>query len=190
MMRKPLRRSSSPPRSMPAGSISPHSEDEGMTDTQNELEGRVAVVTGAGRNIGRAIALELAAGGAGLAVIGDVAKPAEVEAMVAAAVKTFGRIDYLVNNAGLRAEKPLDQLSFEDWRSIIGVNLDGAFHCVKACLPQLKASGAGAIINIGGISAHTGSKNRVHVVASKAGLVGFTRALAHDLAEFNVTANL
>jgi 3-oxoacyl-[acyl-carrier protein] reductase len=201
---------------MPAGSILPHSEDEGMTDSQNELEGRVAVVTGAGRNIGRAIAIELAAGGAavvvnvrsnkdqaaavvkeieaaggtGLAVIGDVAKPAEVEAMVAAAVKTFGRIDYLINNAGLRAEKPLDLLSFDDWRAIMGVNLDGAFHCVKACLPQLKASGAGSIINIGGISAHTGAKNRVHVVASKAGLVGFTRALAHDLAEFNVTANL
>jgi 3-oxoacyl-[acyl-carrier protein] reductase len=187
-----------------------------MADNANELEGRVAVVTAAGRNIGRAIALELAAGGAavvvnvrsnreqadsvvkeieqaggaGLPVLGDVSKPAEVEAMIAAAVKTFGRIDYLINNAGLRGEKPLDQLSFEEWRAVFSVNLDGAFHCVKACLPHIKASGAGAIINVGGISAHSGSKNRVHVVASKAGLVGFTRGLAHDLAEFNVTANL
>ena len=72
----------------------------------------------------------------------------------------------------------------------MGVTLDGAFHCAKACLPHLKQSGAGAIINVGGLSAHTGSKHRAHVIAAKAGLVGFTRALAHDLAKDNVTVNL
>ena len=71
----------------------------------------------------------------------------------------------------------------------MAVVLDGAFHCVKACLVELRKSDAGAIVNIGGLSAHAGSKHRAHVVAAKAGLVGFTRALAHDLAADNVTAN-
>ncbi len=180
-----------------------------------ELAGRVAIVTGAGRNIGRAIALALAdagssvvvnarsnkseadavvheiesAGGKALACLGDVADPAAVDAMAAATVSRFGRIDILVNNAALRGEKSLDEMSYADWRRILDVTLDGAFHCVKACLPQLKASGAGAIVNIGGLSAHTGSKHRAHVVTAKAGLVGLTRALAHDLAEHKVTVN-
>ncbi|PWB65394.1 MAG: short-chain dehydrogenase [Bradyrhizobiaceae bacterium] len=180
-----------------------------------ELAGRVAVVTGAGRNIGRAIALALAAGGAAvvvnarsnrgeaeavvreiaaaggqaLAALGDVADAAAVAAMAGAALRRFGRIDILVNNAALRRERPLDQLGFAEWREVLGVTLDGAFHCVQACLPHLAASGAGAIVNIGGLSAHTGAKNRAHVVTAKAGLVGFTRALAHDLAPHGVTVN-
>jgi len=181
----------------------------------SQLSGRVAVVTGAGRNIGRAIALELAAAGAAvvvnarsnrdevqavvreieregaraLACLADVADAEAVEAMMAAAVERFGRIDILVNNAALRREQPLEQMSFGDWREILGVILDGAFHCVKAALPQLRASGAGAIVNIGGLSAHTGAKHRAHVVTAKAGLAGFTRALAHDLAADRVTVN-
>jgi len=183
--------------------------------TDKELKGRVAIVTGAGRNIGRAIALALAdagasvvvnarsnkgeadavvreiesSGGRALACLGDVADAAAVDAMAAAATRHFGRIDILINNAALRGEKPLDDMSYADWRRILDVTLDGAFHCVKACLPQLKASGTGAIINIGGLSAHTGSKHRAHVVTAKAGLVGLTRALAHDLAEHKVTVN-
>ncbi len=180
-----------------------------------ELQGRVAIVTGAGRNIGRAIARELAkagaavvvnarankaeadavareiesSGGQALAYLADVADANAVQQMAAAAVARFGRIDILVNNAALRGEKPLDDMTYAEWRRILDVTLDGAFHCVKACLPQLKASGAGAIINIGGLSAHTGSKHRAHVVTAKAGLVGLTRALAHDLAEHKVTVN-
>jgi 3-oxoacyl-[acyl-carrier protein] reductase len=183
---------------------------------QNELAGRVAIVTGAGRNIGRAIALQLAAGGAAVVVnarsnaqeanavvgeieraggraashLGDVADPAAVERMAKLAVDRFGRIDFLVNNAAVRREKPLEDMSFAEWREVLGIILDGAFHCVKACLPQLKRSGAGAVVNIGGLSAHTGSKHRSHVVTAKAGLQGFTRALAHDLADDKVTANL
>jgi 3-oxoacyl-[acyl-carrier protein] reductase len=179
------------------------------------LDRRVAIVTGAGRNIGRAIALALAGdgaaivvnarsnraeadavvkeieagGGQALAALADVADAAAVEQMVAAAVKRFGRIDYLINNAALRGEKQLDQMTLADWRKVMSVILEGAFNCAKACLPQLRQSGAGAVVNIGGLSAHTGAKHRVHVITAKAGLVGFTRGLAHDLAGDNVTVN-
>ena len=179
-----------------------------------ELTGKVAIVTGAGRNIGRAIALALAEGGASLvvnarsnwaeadkvvgeiqaaggkaiAVIGDIAEPATAQALAAAALKHFGRIDILVNNAALRGERPLDQMSYADWRAVMDVTLDGAFHCAQACLPALKKNG-GTIVNIGGMSAHVGARHRAHVMTAKAGLVGFTRALAHDLAADNITAN-
>ena len=181
----------------------------------NELEGKVAIVTGAGRNIGRAIALALADGGASILVnarsnraeadavareieaaghkavvhIGDVADAGQVQAMVDMAVGHFGRLDILVNNAALRREKPFAEISYADWREVMNVTLDGAFHCVKACLPHLKQSGAGTIVNIGGLSAHTGARDRAHVVTAKAGIVGFTRALAHDLASDGITVN-
>lgn len=181
-----------------------------------ELAGRVAIVTGAGRNIGHAMALTLAAagatvvvnvrsnkseadsvvrqieshGGKAVAMVADVADADAVENMVAETARQFGRIDYLINNASLRGERHLEDMTFDEWRKVLSVTLDGAFHCVKACLPHLKASGAGAIINIGGLSAHTGSKHRVHVTTAKLGLVGFTRGLAHDLAEHGVTVNL
>jgi 3-oxoacyl-[acyl-carrier protein] reductase len=180
-----------------------------------ELSGKVAIVTGAGRNIGRAIALALAQGGASVVVnarsnraeaeavareveafggkalvqIGDVADATAVQAMADAALKQFGRIDILVNNAALRREKPFAEMSYAEWREIMDVTLDGVFHCVKACLPALRKSGVGTVINIGGLSAHTGAKNRAHVVTAKAGLIGFTRALAHDLADDGITVN-
>ena len=184
--------------------------------TTRELDGRVAIVTGAGRNIGRMIALHLAQAGASVVVnarankaeadsvakevearggkalvaLGDVADAPAMERMAEAAIAQFGRIDYLINNAALRGETPLAQLSFEEWRKVLAVSLDGAFHCVKACMPHLKAGGVGAVINIGGLSGHTGGKHRIHVVTAKAGLVGFTRALAQDLADDKVTVNL
>jgi 3-oxoacyl-[acyl-carrier protein] reductase len=180
-----------------------------------ELTGKVAVVTGAGRNIGRAIALNLAEGGASVVVnarsnraeaeavareieslggkalvrIGDVADSGSVQAMADAAVKQFGRIDCLVNNAALRREKAFAEMDYREWREILDVTLDGTFHCVKACLPALRKSGAGTIVNIGGLSAHTGAKNRAHVVTAKAGIIGLTRALAHDLADDGITVN-
>ena len=180
-----------------------------------ELAGKVAIVTGAGRNIGRAIARHLAAagaavvvnvrtnkaeadavvkeieagGGKAIAVVADVADPAAVEAIAQAALKAFGRIDILVNNASLRRDKPIDQMSYTDWREVMGATLDSAFHGVHACLPALKKAGGGTIINVGGLSAHIGSKNRTHVMTAKAALVGFSRALAHDLAADKITAN-
>src|SRR5438552_7157945 len=181
----------------------------------NELDGKVAIVTGAGSKIGRAIALTLAEGGASILVnarssraeaetvvreieaaggsalvhIGDVADPKAVQAMADAALKQFGRIDILVNNAALRREKSFAEMDYAQWREILDVTLDGAFHCTKACLAALRQSQAGTIVNIGGLSAHTGAKNRAHVVTAKAGIVGFTRALASEFAADGITVN-
>jgi 3-oxoacyl-[acyl-carrier protein] reductase len=173
-----------------------------------ELKGRVALVTGAGRNIGRAIALALASAGAsvvanarssqaeidavaaetgGLAVLADVTDEQAVARMVARALERFGRIDILVNNAAIRAVEPIEGISLARWREVTGVILDGAWNCSHACAEALEAA-SGTIVNIGGMSAHTGALGRPHVVAAKAGLVGLTRALAHDLAP-RVTVN-
>ena len=183
--------------------------------TTKELAGKAAIITGAGRNIGRAIALTLAEAGASILInarsnrtdaeavareiesiggralvhIGDVADPKAVQVMADAASLAYGRIDILVNNAALRREKPFAEMDYAEWREILDVTLDGAFHCIKACLPALRKSGAGTIVNIGGLSAHTGARNRAHVVTAKAGIVGFTRALAHDLADDGITVN-
>jgi 3-oxoacyl-[acyl-carrier protein] reductase len=123
-----------------------------------------------------------AAGGKAMAAVADVVDAPTIEKILAAAVERFGPIDILINNAALRAEKSLEQMSFEEWRRITGVILDGAFICVKACLPHLKKNSSGAIVNVGGMSSHTGAAHRPHVVTAKAGLAGFTRALAHELA--------
>ena len=179
-----------------------------------KLQGQVAIVTGGGRNIGEQIAKLFAAEGARIAIVdmdkgrgervageitkagGDaaafvanVASSREVADAVKAVVGRFGRIDILVNNASLRREKPIDQMSYADWREVMGATLDSAFHGVHACLPAMKKAGGGTIINIGGMSAHIGSKGRAHVMTAKAALVGFSRALAHDLAADRITAN-
>jgi 3-oxoacyl-[acyl-carrier protein] reductase len=175
----------------------------------------VALVTGAGRNIGRAIALALAAGGASvgvnaksssneiesvcsaieasggaaLPVLADVADEAAVGRMVEAVLKRFGRIDILVNCAASRQVEPIESIDARRWREVTGVILDGAWFCARACLDALKKSDAGSIVNIGGLSAHTGATGRPHVIAAKEGLVGLTRALAHDLASHAITVN-
>jgi 3-oxoacyl-[acyl-carrier protein] reductase len=180
-----------------------------------ELQDRVAFITGGGRSIGRAMALELAAAGCnvvvnvrsnraeaeevvgeiekrgarGLVAVADVTDASAVNAMAQAALKQFGRIDYLVNNAALRQEKAIEHMTFEDWRLITGIILDGAFHCVKACLGAIKKSDAGSILNIGGLTGAMGAPDRAHVVAAKAGLAGFTRALAMELAPHRITVN-
>jgi len=181
----------------------------------NNLSGRVALVTGSGRNIGRAIALKLAGAGAAVMVsarasaaeaeavaaeirngggraavkLADVADPASAAALIAATVEAFGRLDILVNNAAVRREVDFASLDYREWRDIIGTILDGAYLCSHAALPHLIASGGGAIVNVGGVSAFTGSSGRAHVVAAKAGLSGLTRALAHDLAPHGITVN-
>lgn len=183
--------------------------------SEKELQGKVAIVSGAGRNIGRAIAIQLgqagasvvvnarsnkseadevvraieAEGGKAISALGDVSDPATFTALAAAALKQFGRIDILVNNAALRREKPIDQMTFADWREVMNATLDSAFHGVAACIPAMKKAGGGSIINMGGMSAHAGSKGRAHVMTAKSGLVGFTRGLAHDLAADRITAN-
>jgi len=185
-----------------------------MSD-RDDLSGRVAIVTGSGRNIGRAIALALAnagaavvvnarssmaeaeavadeirrAGGRAAVTLADVSDPKAVDALIDAAVGAFGRLDVLVNNAAVRKETDFANLHYAEWRQIISTILDSAYLCSHAALPHLTASGVGAIVNIGGLSSFTGAAGRAHVIAAKAGLVGLTRALAHDLARYGITVN-
>jgi 3-oxoacyl-[acyl-carrier protein] reductase len=179
------------------------------------LRDKVALVTGAGRNIGRAIALSLAdagaavvvnvrasrdegqavadeivaRGGQALLVVADITRRAEVDAMIDAVAQHFGRLDTLVNNAAIRQEAAFADMPFAQWRATLDVCVDGAFHCTQAALPLLKKSAAGTILQIGGLTAYTGAARRAHVVTAKAALGGFTRALAHELAEHGITVN-
>lgn len=180
-----------------------------------ELAGKVVLITGAARNIGRAIACKLAAGGASVmvnalrarddldetmrqvevaggvaaSIIADVTDPDAVAAMVSATVDRFGHIDALVNNAAVRTEQAFAEMSFADWRRILSVILDGAFLCSQACVPHLARAGGGSIVNIGGETGHRGATRRAHVVTAKAGLAGMTKALALDLALQRITVN-
>jgi 3-oxoacyl-[acyl-carrier protein] reductase len=179
------------------------------------LQGRVAFISGAGKNIGREIALTLArdgaavlvngrsdkaavdevvaeiekAGGKALAAMGDVADPAQ-GARLAELGQKLGGVDILVSNAGLRKQTPFLNMTFEEWRSILGVALDGAFLLGKAFIPQMVAKGkGGAFVGISGVSTHVGTPNRCHVSASKSGLEGLMRALAVELAPHKITCN-
>jgi 3-oxoacyl-[acyl-carrier protein] reductase len=179
------------------------------------LAGRVALVTGGARNIGRAIALALAgqgaavavntrrsreaaeaaaaeitaAGGRAMAAIADVTDRAAVEAMLVQIRATLGPLDIVVNNAAVRDEAHFEALSYAAWREAFAATLDGAFHVTQAALPDLLRSEGAAVINIGGLTGHTGAPNRAHVVAAKAALAGLTRALAHELGPKGVTVN-
>ncbi len=130
-----------------------------------------------------------AAGGRAVAALGDVTDPAFVDRLIGTAVDRFGGVDLLINNAAVRSETPFDQLDFAEWREVLSIILDGAYLTSRAALPHLSRSGRGAIVNIGGLSAHTGAAGRAHVVTAKAGLAGLTRALAHDLAPRDITVN-
>ncbi len=182
---------------------------------KKSLDGKVAVVTGAGKNIGRAIALHLARDGAAVVLNGrrdasaiadvaneiialggkampalaDVSDPAAVERMVAMAISEFGGIDIVVSNAGLRRQTPFLNMTLAEWREILSVALDGAFILASAAAPHIIRRGGGAIVALSGISTHIGTPNRCHVSASKAGLEGLIRALAIELAPHNITAN-
>jgi 3-oxoacyl-[acyl-carrier protein] reductase len=177
-----------------------------------ELAGKVALVTGAARNIGRAIARSLGAGGASVMVnartsraeaektvemigsnaamhLADVTKPDEVTALVDATVKRFGRLDVLVNNAAVRYETAFASMTFQEWKEVLSIVLDGAFLCARAALPHLIKAGGGTIVNIGGQTAHKGASERAHVITAKAGIAGLTKALALDLAPHQITVN-
>lgn len=179
------------------------------------LEGKVAMVTGSGRNIGRATAIELARRGANvvvnarsnqaeadsvvaeieslgsraIATIADVGVQEQVDAMMSDAMAAFGRVDILVNNAGLRAADPITEMTLEQWRSVLAVNLDGPFYCSQAVIPGMIERGWGRIVNVSGLNAFKGRADWAHVCASKMGALGLTRALAAELAEHNILVN-
>jgi 3-oxoacyl-[acyl-carrier protein] reductase len=185
------------------------------SDRQGALTGRVALVTGGVRRIGRAIALALAREGAAIAVnaktsreeaqetvraieqlggracaiMADVTDEAAVAAMVAEIERELGPVDILVNNAAVRRDAALAEMSFADWRAVMAVVLDGAFLTSRAVVPGMLAKARGAIVNIGGVTAHTGAFGRAHVSTAKAGVVGLTRALAVEFGAAGITVN-
>ena len=187
-----------------------------MDDTRTRLTGKTALITGASRNIGRAIALAFAAAGADLivntrvngdeleavaaecrkagarvvAALADVADAAAVDAMVARGVAELGAIDVLVCNAAIRPHKPITETSLEDWHRVMGVDLHSAFYLARAVVPGMKARGRGSIIALGGQSAITGRPNTAAVTAAKSGLLGLVRALAAELGPSGIRANM
>ena len=180
-----------------------------------EFEGRVALITGSARNLGRAIAAALAqagaavvinslsskqemeataaainaAGGKAIAHLADITDAKAVRRMVRTTIDTFGKLDILVNNAVAHNVKPFQELSFDDWRHTMAVILDGTFHCTQACVPEIIRSGGGSIVNMGGAFGHMPYPGRAATAAAKAGLAGLTRALALELAAHNINVN-
>ena len=179
------------------------------------LDGKIALVTGGSRGIGRAIALLLAErgakvvvnynrgqeeanavvaaitekGGQATALQGNVSNPAEAQALVEQTVKTYGRIDILVNNAGITKDTLMMRMSEADWDAVLDTNLKGAYLCAKAALrPMLKSKG-GRIINISSVSGQAGSGGQANYSAAKAGLIGFTKALAREVGSRGITVN-
>src|SRR5256885_2839308 len=180
------------------------------------LKGKTALITGASRNIGRAVALAFAAEGAdlvlntrvngeeleavaaecrkaGVRVVGalaDIADAAGVEAMVRQGLAELGAIDVLVCNAAIRPHKAITETSLEDWHRVMAVDLHSAFYLARAVVPGMKERKRGSIIALGGQSAITGRPNTAAVTAAKSGLLGLVRALAAELGPFGVRANM
>lgn len=176
------------------------------------FDGKTAIVTGAASGIGLAIAEALAESGAtvivadldkektegaansighgAVATTADVAKPEQVEAMIELAIEKTGRLDMLVNNAGIGGPRaPIGEVPTGEWDRTIAVNLNGAFYCMQAAVPHMKEAGGGCIINISTTSARTGLPNRSPYVASKVGLLGLTYTAARELGQFNIRCN-
>ncbi|MGA9768628.1 MAG: 3-oxoacyl-[acyl-carrier-protein] reductase [Blastocatellia bacterium] len=181
----------------------------------SEFDGRSAIITGGSRGIGRAIVKELAARGASVAFTfsrnqeladalvaeiqnaggrarafqGDVADGKSAEEMVRAVKSEFGSVDYLVNNAGITRDKLIMMMSEEDWDSVIDTNLKGVFNVTKPAVSVMVRQRRGSILNIASISGVVGMAGQTNYSASKAGLIGFTKALAKEIARRNVTVN-
>jgi NAD(P)-dependent dehydrogenase (short-subunit alcohol dehydrogenase family) len=181
-----------------------------------KLEGKVALVTGSGRNIGRATVLKLAAEGAHvvvnarsnqgeadavareardlgvktISVVADVAHKDQVDALATRALSEFGRVDILINNAAVRPHKPFTELTVEDWEAVRGVVLDGALYLTRALIGSMVEQKYGRILFFTGEGAFVGGSGRAHVSAAKMGLVGFARGLASEFAPHNIRVNV
>ncbi|MCA1737799.1 MAG: 3-oxoacyl-ACP reductase FabG [Actinobacteria bacterium] len=179
------------------------------------LEDAVAVVTGASRGLGSAIAEELGHGdakvvvnysrskepaeelvrkinqdgGEAIAVQGDVADPEQAEKLVSETVEKFGRIDVLINNAGITVDRTLKKLAIEDWQKVVNVDLNSCYYTVHAALPHMIEQESGKIINISSFVGEAGNYGQTNYAAAKAGLLGFTKAAALELARYNITVN-
>ena len=180
-----------------------------------DLTGRKALVTGGSRGLGEAMAAGLASAGADVALFarngtessstadrlqrdfghrtlgltGDVSKPLDVEAAVARVIAEWGGIDILINSAGINIRGPIEQLSFEQFREVQSVNVDGTWHCCRAVVPHMKAQGRGRIINMASTLGVVGLANRTPYATSKGAVVQMTRALALELAPAGVMVN-
>ena len=180
------------------------------------LEGKTALVTGSGRNIGRAIILKLAEEGANVVVnartnkeeaesvaaearalgvealpfLADVSDHQQVTSMFAAAAETFGGVDILVSNAAIRPHKPFTETTLEDWELVRGVVLDGAFYCAHTAIPSMVKNGYGRVVFFTGDGAFKGAPQRAHVSAAKMGIIGLARGLASEFAPKNIRVNV
>lgn len=180
------------------------------------LEGKVAIVTGSARNIGRAIAHALTDHGASVVIhgqrdaaaaesvraeiadkgrnaivhLGDLTREQACRSLVDAAVNEFGRLDILVCNAAIRRQKPFLETSFEEWREVLSVDLDSVFLMTRAAAPHIVAAGGGSMVCIGGSPSHMGAAGRSHVCAAKMGVVGLARVLASELGEHGINVNV
>jgi len=180
------------------------------------LDGRVAIITGSGQNIGKAIATRLAeagasvvvngatsqekldrtvseieaAGGKAIGVLADVSQPAEVARLVDAAVQRFGHVDIAISNVGRRLHKPFETITVEDWDWAIRSNLSSCFYLAQLVVPKMKERGWGRIIHVSGYDGFTGHLlNRAYNIAAKAGMHGFSKAIGKELGQFGITAN-
>jgi acetoacetyl-CoA reductase len=190
-----------------------HEKGEGALN----LRESVAVVTGASRGLGAAIAEEFGRGGAkvvvnyagsqepaeevaskineiggggeAIVVQADVSDPEQAQSLIDEAVEQFGRVDILVNNAGINVDKPIDQMEIEDWDQVVQLDLNGVFYATHAALPHMIEQENGAIVNISSVVGETGNVMQANYSAAKAGLLGFTKTAALELAQNNITVN-
>ena len=179
-----------------------------------DLEGKVAIVTGSAQGIGRAIALNLAEGGASVALtdmqrskLDEVVKEVEgkgvkamgfcvdvtdlqaVQAMVAQTLETWSKVDILVNNAGITRDSLVMRMKKEDWDAVLKTNLNGAFYCIQGVLPSMVRQRYGRIVNIASVVAQAGNVGQANYISSKAGIIGLTKAVAAEVARRNITVN-
>lgn len=186
-----------------------------MVASSPSLEGQVAIVTGASRGIGRAVAIALAAsgaqvvvnyarssaaadevvaqiaeaGGSAAAIQADVSQTDQVDALINGTLEKFGRVDILVNNAGITRDTLLLRMKLEDWQAVIDLNLTGVFLCTRAVAKIMLKQRSGRIVNIASVAGQMGNPGQANYSAAKAGVIGFTKTVAKELASRGITVN-